>query len=173
MAFSSLTVLIFSIWPVSQKTEQISFSIPDGYKGMLELTQSDQIHLGDQTTIFLKIKIDASTVEVNQVLLVSQLEMEGVSVTPRGVGRVMIDPTKPVELQWRVNSKSGGIFSGTLWLFDENSEKEKELILARPIEIESNAFLGFSFKTARLISIFGLLFGIFLYLVKFNRNPFR
>ncbi len=74
----------------------------------------------------------------------------------------MVDPKKPVMLIWNVISHETGIYSGTLWLFAESTQGEKELILAKPMELKANTFLGFSYQSARLICIIGLIVGVIL-----------
>jgi len=158
----ALVGLIVSIWPVSDQSTEIPFSIPDGLSGTLQLTQSNQMHLGENAIFRLKVAFKQDQSERQQIILISKLELDNLDVTPRGEGKVLIDPSKPVVLNWEATAHNAGTYNGTLWLFTESVEGERTLVLARPINLEATALLGFSYQSARIICFMILITGVFL-----------
>ncbi len=166
LAVLSAACLVISIWPISHHTDQVRFTSSEGIAGTLLVTLPDQMHVGDKSSINLNISMDQDPIKIKQLVFLSKLEMDNLSVAPNGEGRVSIDPGKPFTLQWQLEPYKAGVYSGTLWLFLETSAGERDLILARPVELDANKLLGSSFQTARVTSILGLIVGIAIYLIK-------
>ena len=158
----SATCLIFSFWPLSVHTDQISFSNPDGIAGTLYLTQHTKIHVGDKAEISLRIVIDQGLNKNILINCLSKLEMGYLEVNPKGEGNVFIDLNKSVVFNWQLSPYKAGSYSGTMWLFLKSTGGDRDLILARPIEMTANTLFGLSYKAIRTISIIGLTMGIIL-----------
>lgn len=155
--------------PASGHLDQISFSSQSGITGTLQVTQTDKVRLGDKTEIRLQIKIDQTQNSANLITFQSKLELDNMEVKPRGMGTILVDPTKPVELGWRINPHQAGETSGTLWLF-VNTDGDKELILARPIQLTSKTILGFSSTPIKVFSCISLISGIVIILSSLNKT---
>jgi hypothetical protein len=171
VAVLSTAGLVFSIWPETRNSEKISFSSPEGVTGNLQLTQSEQIRVGEKNYIQLEITMNDAQNINSKLTFFSKLEMGNLVVTPKGEGKVSIDPSKNVGLNWQLAPYEAGKYSGTLWLFLESANGTRNLILAKPIELEAKTLLGFSFRTARSISIIGLIISTFLLLL--NRTLYK
>jgi len=158
----ALIGLVVLFWPLTNLSTVLVFSIPDDLSGTLELTQANRVLLGEETEIGLKVSFDTDQQGSQLLNLFSKLEMDNLEVSPRGEGVVTVDPAKPVVFKWTITPFNAGTASGTLWLFSESVSGEKELILARPIRIETKTFLGFSSLSARIISLVLLVIGMFI-----------
>lgn len=172
LAAISAVCLVISIWPISQHTDQVAFSSSEGIAGTLVVTLPNKMHVGDNSNIRLNISMDQDTIKNKQLTFLSKLEIGSLRVAPTGEGRVSIDPTKPFTFQWQLEPPSAGASSGTLWLFMETTAGERDLILAKPVELKAKTLIGLSFPMARFASIVGLIVGIAIYLVKIkNKLP--
>jgi len=114
--------------------------------------------------------MDQDPIKNEQITFLSKLEIGNLKVAPTGEGRVSIDPGKPFTLQWQLEPHKAGAYSGILWLFMETASGERDLILAKPVELKAITLIGFSFQTARAISIVGLIVSIALFLVKIKEK---
>lgn len=166
----SAILLVISLWPEPEKMNQISFTSLEGISGTLLLTQPVQIHTSETTEISLEITMDQNDGKDNPLVFLSKLEMDHVEITPKGEGIVTVDPNKPVVLNWQLTEYKARSLTGTLWLFLESSNGDKELILARPIELEANNLFGISYQLMRTISIITLLIALVLFLPIFNKK---
>lgn len=170
LAVLSAVCLVISIWPISQHSDQVAFSSSEGITGTLVVTLPDQMHVGDKSSISLNISMDQDLTKNKQLTFLSKLEMGELRVAPNGEGRVSIDPGKPFTLQWQLEPYNAGSSSGTLWLFMETAAGERDLILAKPVELKAKTLMGFSFSMARSVSIAGLIAGIGIFLVKIKKK---
>jgi hypothetical protein len=165
----SATSLLISFWPVSMHTDKIIFSSSDGITGTLLVSQPDQVPVGDKFTISLKISVDQKSVD-DQLTLISKLEMDNLKVTPYGEGKVSINTSNPVVLNWQIQPTIASAFSGTLWLFFETANGTRDLILAKPVELKTTTLFGLSLRTIRMVSIIGLIVGfVYLFIKKFKK----
>jgi hypothetical protein len=169
----ALVCLLISIWPVADHTIQIPFSISDEIAGKLELSNPDQMRVGDKTDIILRIVLDQDSQENQKLTLISKLELYNLEVTPRGEGKVTIDRSIPLVLKWKITPRTSGIFSGTLWLFAESNTGDRNLILARPIQLVAKTIFGVSYQMARIIGFIGLITAIFLIFFPIIRQKLR
>ena len=172
LAVLSAACLVISIWPISHHTDQVRFTSSEGIAGTLLVTLPDQMHVGDKSSISLNISMDQDPIINKQLTFLSKLEMDNLSVAPNGEGRVSIDPSKSFTLQWQIEPQKTGASSGTLWLFMETATGERDLILAKPVELKAKTLIGFSFRMAKYASIAGLIAGIAIYLVKIKNKLF-
>lgn len=159
----SATGLVISIWPVPVHSDQVAFTSSEGVTGTLLVTQPDQIHVGEKSEVSLEILVDHMQNALDPLTFLTKLELDSIAVTPKGEGKVSIDPSKPVKLNWQIIPYKSGVYSGTLWLFVEQGGVQKDLILAKPVELKAKTLFGFSIRTVRTASIVGLIVG-FVYL---------
>jgi hypothetical protein len=151
-------------------SDQVEFTSVEGITGTLVVTQPDHIQVGDTYDISLKFAVDQELNKLNQLTLLSRFEMANLKVVPNGEAKVSIDPSKSVVLNWQLTPYQAGAFSGTMWLFIEIAEGERDLILAKPIELQAKTLFGFSYQSARTVSIVGLIVGIGFCLVFINKK---
>lgn len=155
--------LVITKWPLSVQTAQIPFSSTDELEGTISLSYSDHLKIGDKSEVSLNITFDQSKNVKPSIILYSKLELNNLEVSPFGEGKVTVDPSKPLVLKWDVLPWKSGAYSGTLWLFSESTEGDKQLILARPINLVAKTFIGLSYHSVRISCIFGLIAGLFLF----------
>lgn len=170
LAVVSAACLFISIWPISHHSDQVAFSSTEGITGTLQVTLPDQIHIGDHSDLRLNISLNQDPLSNKRLTFLSKLEMGDLNVSPSGEGRVSIDPGKPFSLQWQIAPYKPGVFSGTLWLFLETAAGERDLILAKPIELKAVTLIGSSYQRVKAVSIAGLIAGLALYLVKIKKK---
>lgn len=170
LAVVSVVFLLISIWPISQHSDQVAFSSSEGITGTLQVTLPDRMHVGDKSDLRLNISLNQDPITNKRLTFLSKLEMGDLNVSPNGEGRVSIDPGKPFSLQWQIEPYKPGVFSGTLWLFLETAAGERDLILAKPIELKAVNLIGSSFHRVRAVSIAGLITGIFISLLKIKKK---
>ncbi|PKN99095.1 MAG: hypothetical protein CVU42_09525 [Chloroflexi bacterium HGW-Chloroflexi-4] len=159
----ALICLVVLFWPTQNLSTLISFSIPDDLSGTLELIQSNRVLLGEKTEISLKVTIIGDQQGRQVLKLFNELELDNLEVTPKGEGIVIVVPSKPLVFKWTTIPLKAGTTSGTLWLFSESVYGDKDLILARPIRIETKTFLGFSSLSAKIFSLVILVIGVLIF----------
>ncbi|MBA4385357.1 MAG: hypothetical protein C0410_11525 [Anaerolinea sp.] len=160
----SAICLVISIWPASKMSDQIAFSDSEGIAGTLVISQPKRINVGDKSEINLHVIIEHNQNGISPLIFLSKLEINNLTVTPKGEGKVTIDPTKPVMLNWQITPYKSGVHSGTLWLFIDNASGQRNLILARPTELTAKTLFGLSYPVARMTSIIILIIGVVLFL---------
>lgn len=170
LAVISAICLVISIWPFSEHSDKVSFSSSGGIYGTLQISQPDKVKMGNATTVSLLINVDPNINEVNPLTFFSKLELDSLTVTPRGEGQVSVDPSKPVKLKWQLIPYKAGVYSGTLWLFVKRGEVERDLILARPVELSVKTLFGLSYPMVKMISIITLVFASLLLIPKFRKK---
>ncbi|MDP3721340.1 MAG: hypothetical protein Q8R09_02675, partial [Anaerolineaceae bacterium] len=158
----AIIILIVSIWPISSFSSHIDFSLPDDLSGKLEFIQPSQMRVGDEAEISLKVVFNQDHADSAPLTLFSKLELDNLELTPREEGKVTVDPSKPVVYIWKVIPHNAGTYNGTLWLFAESNTGDRDLILARPIELVAKTLFGVSYQMARIIGFTGLSTAIFL-----------
>lgn len=166
----STYVIVVSILPVPVQLDQISFSSQSGMTGTLQLTQRNQIRLGDTTEIRLQISVDQALNTSTPIVIYSKLELDNMSIEPRGVGTTMFDPKNPIELNWQLRPHQGGKASGTLWLFFETEGGTRDMILARTIQITVKSFFGLSYQPFKIVSIACVIFGVAILLTSLKKT---
>ncbi len=158
----AIIILIVSIWPISSFSSHIDFSLPDDLSGKLEFIQPRQMRVGDEAEISLKVVFNQDHADSVPLTLFSKLELDNLEVTPREEGKVTVDPSKPVVYIWKVIPHNAGTYNGTLWLFAESNTGDRDLILARPIELVAKSLFGVSYQMARIIGFIGLITAFFI-----------
>lgn len=168
----SATGLVISLWPVPVHSSQVIFTSSEGVTGTLLVTHPDQIHVGEKTEVSLEILVDKMQNALDPITFLTKLELDSIAVTPKGEGKVSVDPSKPVTLIWQIIPYKPGVYSGTLWLFIEQGDVQRDLILAKPVELTAKTFFGFSFRTIRMVSIVGLIVGfVYLFIKILKKQP--
>ena len=170
LAAISAVCLIISSWPVTKHSNQVTFTNSEGIAGTLHITQPSQMNVGGKSEISLQVIINQNQNEISSLIILSKLEMDNITVTPKGEGKVTIDPTKPLMLNWQITPFKSGVHSGTLWLFMLDDDGEKNLVLARPIELTTKTLFGLSLQIVKMLSIIGLLFGLILLFPFFRKK---
>jgi hypothetical protein len=172
-SFVALLGILFTSWPVPDQEFVIPFDTGDATQGILSLSVPTWLKIGDTAEIRLQVEFaqGMSNLDENgRIDLVSRLELGFIEFTPQGEGHVSIGPGSPVTMVWKLQPSYESDYSGTVWLFQQLSGQESQLILAKRIDLSAKRFMGFSYLTARFIFI-GLLFvGIFFGLVKFKKR---
>ncbi len=134
----------------------------------------ERILSGESETIQILVKLDrdflsnSNLSEINDfqkiisldayyVNLEARVEMAGIDVNPSGVISKNILPGQKISFTWVILGKFAGDYQGTVWLYmnlipKESSEKTlKEIILAKPINIQVHNFLGLRIIFVRVI----------------------
>lgn len=169
LVFFSVIVLGISKWPASVQTEEIPFSVSGDMAGMLIVSQPVQSRVGEKAELSLSVEINQNENTTQELVFMSELELNNIEVAPKGEGKVRIDPSKPLKLRWNILPGNSGSFSGTLWLFYETKNGEKQLILARPITLEARTILGFSIQSVWMICIFCFIVSLFLFFLPVDK----
>jgi hypothetical protein len=170
LAGLSVICLVVAIWPVPEVTSQISFTSLEGISGTLKLTQPGQMHTRETFEICLEIVTDQINESDNPLVFLSKLEMDHVEIVPKGEGKVSVDSSKPVILNWQINTNNAASLTGTLWLFLESTAEDKELILARPIKIKASNLFQIPYPVIRIISFIILTIDLLFFLVCSHRK---
>jgi len=108
--------------------------------------------LGDEASIDLRIEVvprDSLNPSTEKIILLNRLELNSLDITPRGEGRVLLEPDSIAVLEWKIRAFEAGTYKGTLWLFEINEAGEQSLLLARPLTLEVRDFLGLRISIVR------------------------
>lgn len=167
LAGLALVGFIFVSTPAPKVTYTIPFSIDNVSQGTMLLTVPVWLKVGDTTEVSLQISFtpdEMYEVEVQQLDLISQLEIGFLELSPKGQGHFSVSKGNTIVLKWQIKPQVEADFSGTVWLFQQQPDQDTQLILGKGIEFPARKFLGFSYKTARIISLCGVVVGIILFL---------
>lgn len=167
LAGLSAVGLICISYPVPENTISIPLKLNEVTQGELLLTTPSWIKMGDQSEVSLQVSYDPDVKmeEAPQKLgLISQLEIGFVEVSPQGQGHVSVSQGNTIILIWQLKPLVEADFSGMVWLFEQQTDGKKQLILGKSIKFQSRKFLGLSYKTARIISFCGIVIGIILFI---------
>lgn len=138
--------------------------IREGYEvGTLEIFTPVSLHAGDVSHINLSVNYDSAKVAamgVDSLELISRLDMPAVIISPFGEGRVKIDPRYQAFFSWQVTPENVDFYKGRVWLFEEESNGDRYLLLSREIEFTTENVFGFSYPIARTISIAVMFIGL-------------
>jgi len=134
----------------------------------------ERILTGESETIQILVELDQDFISNNNlsefndfqeiisldtyyVNLEARVELAGIDVNPSGVISKNILPGQKISFTWVILGKFTGEFQGMIWLYmnlipKESSEKTlKEIILAKPINIQVHNFLGLRINFVRVI----------------------
>lgn len=174
LAVLAIVGIVFTSLPVPSQTTTIPFYNDETQAGMLSLTLPQEIRVGDTAEIMLQVDyLPESGTQTNK--LIARVESGDLFISPKGEGKVLIDPHKSTFFTWKIRSLSKGECDATMWLFEQKPGAEPGLILSRKIRLSSVLFLGISYSLARILSFsllmvgFGLVFPYALRKMKKSR----
>ncbi len=141
----------------------------------IRVGESDRIQLllevDENGTITPTVLVDGNNQEVEPIYIPdlyedyylnveSRLDIAGMDVLPQGVVSTSLLKGKNVSFAWSLSPRQPGTFAGTVWLhlnlIPKNGDfVQKELLFAKPIEIEGTNVLGLPLRTARWAGMLG------------------
>jgi hypothetical protein len=158
MIIVSAFCMVLSFIQKPAVTTIVPFSTNGTDGGELTLTIPSDLRTGDNEIIILNVSYTASTLQ--NLELISRLELGGIEINPTGEVRGLMGQDGTVRFKWKLRSSRAQSIHAILWLYYENKSNERQLLFARPIELESVALLGISYPTIRWFSGIGLVLGI-------------
>ena len=159
----ALPGLVITSIPAIQVSHEIPLIREGQEVGLLIFSTLDSLHAGDVSHISLSVQYDPAKVVdlgIGSVDLISRLDVPTMIISPVGESHVKIDPMYPTNFAWQINPENKEVFSGRIWLFEEGSNGDRSLLLAREFELNSKNVLGLSYPIARTISIAVMFIGL-------------
>lgn len=141
----------------------------------IKVGESDRIQLilevDEEGFITPTAMVDGNNLEFESVLIPdlyenyylnveSRLDIVGMDVLPQGVVSTALIKGKNLVFAWSLSPRQAGSFSGTVWLYlnliPKNGDPiQKELLLAKPINIKGVTVFGLPATTARWAGFIG------------------
>lgn len=159
----ALPGLVITSIPADQMSHEIPIIREGQEVGLLLFSTPDSLHAGDVSHISLSVQYDPAKVVdlgIGSVDLISRLDVPTMIISPVGESHVKIDPMYPTYFTWQINPENKEVYSGRIWLFEEGSNGDRLLLLAREFELNSKKVFGFSYPIVRVISIIAIIIGI-------------
>lgn len=150
--------LISLDWPEKIRvgdSERITLIIQVDQDGKITPTVSSEEHTLDLEPVFIP-----DIYEDHYLNLEARIDIAGMEVLPQGIVSTAIIKGKDVKFAWSLSPRQVGKFSGTVWLYlniipKEAGHNQKELLMAKPIDIQGVTVFGMPANVARLSGAFG------------------
>lgn len=154
----------WSLLPISSSTAVIPISIEGagakGLPGQVEITWQVRARLGEPAQVSLRLPALEGGNLPGTAQAEALLELNGAEISPGFALRQTVTPGREVNFTWQVWGAQPGELSGRVWLFwtvSMNGSEERLPVLARPLTLQVETFLGLPAWAARLSSAAGLL----------------
>lgn len=158
----SLACIVGGNLPARSETEKIDVEFQNGDKASIMVTLPKEAWVGEKTkgsvdfTLLTSRKIDSAR-------MVVKMEIEGVTIEPRGEIQLVFDPSQTAEVQLDITPLQKGMLRGSLWVYAGEGGTLLETLLARSVQIEGRTILGITPVWWQRGGYFLLLLSIFLF----------
>lgn len=164
LAGMSASLLLWSLLPISASTVTIPINLEGaaakGLPGQVILTWQERARLGEPAQVSLRLP----ALERGDLPATAQaealLELNEAEITPGFDLRQVVTPGREVTFAWEVWGAREGELNGRVWLFwtvTVDGKEERLPVLARPLALRVEAFLGLPGWATCLIALVGLI----------------
>lgn len=112
-----------------------------------------------------QLAVSSESPDFYNVVAEVRFDMPGMIIEPKGAISKPVIPGKDLSFFWNLRPARSGNYPGTLWLYlnlvpREGGKVNRLTLMANPLQIEVASILGLQAKTARWVSITGILISL-------------
>jgi len=166
LAGVGFVLLVWSVMPISTTTVAIPINIEGalakGLPAEIRFTWHPSVRLGESVEVSLLLPAAAGANLPATAQAQAILDLNGAEIRPGFDLRQTVTPGREVNFTWQVAALQPGDLTGQVWLFwtvSVDGKEERVPVLARPVSLHVEAFLGLPVWVARLIAAGGLIGG--------------
>jgi hypothetical protein len=157
---SGLVLVLISL-PVRQEVTEIPFTLQDGMRGVVEITEPRFLRLGDSADLEMKVTLLPVDSNKESVKIKASLQSVTLAMEPDSAVMTVIPADGTARFEWAIRANSSGDQKMTVWCFRQGADGIT-LILARDITFEVRTVLEMKFSLVRWILIELILLSLLL-----------